>query len=72
VQVEVVDLVQRNQIDVAFNLFDRKEMPRDVEHRASILESRIVQNPSTEDGPRSRLFVIGHIAALDRSGRELA
>ena len=54
VQVQVVDLEQRDVVDVALDLVDREEVPGDVEHRAAVGEPRGVLDVDSRDGPRRR------------------
>ena len=52
VEVEVVDLVQRHQVDVAEHRLDREEVPGDVEHRAAVGEAGPVGDVHPGHGPR--------------------
>ena len=52
VEVEVVDLVQRDEVDVAEHRLDREEVPGDVEHRAAVGEAGPVGDVDPGHGPR--------------------
>ena len=68
VQVQPVQLVQRQQVDVALDVGDAEEVARDVEHRAAPREARPVA-----DRPRSDRARAGADAtALDLGRQQLA
>src|SRR4029077_822378 len=52
VQVEVVDLVAGHLVDVALDLRDGEEVPRDVEHGAPVGQARVVDDRAALDAPR--------------------
>ena len=53
--MQAVHFVQRDEIDVAFHLFDREEVARDVEHGAAPDEAGAVDDPSARYTERTRL-----------------
>ena len=65
--MQLVDLVQRELVDVALDLLDGEEVPRDVEHRAAVGVARRVGDGAAGDLPRPRLLLTG----LDLGGQEL-
>jgi hypothetical protein len=51
VQVQHVQLVQREDVDVLLDLSHREEVAGDVEHRAAPGEARLVDDPECGDRP---------------------
>ena len=68
VQVKAVDLVERQQVDVALHLGRAEEVPGDVEHRAPPAEARRIGDASGGNGHRER----PHAAQLDGPRQQLA
>ena len=52
-EVEDVDLVQRDQVDVAEHVIDAEEVTGDIEHRPAVLEARPVVDLGSGDCPRA-------------------
>ena len=68
VQVQHVELVEREQVDVLLHLVDGEEVARDVEHRAAPGEARMIGDAARRDRPRGRLRMLA-LLGLDRRGR---
>ena len=68
VQVQDVDLVERDQVDVAQDVVDPEEVAGYVEHRPPMLEARAVVDLDAGDVPRTRL----HGGRLGGGGQQLA
>src|SRR5215510_1316269 len=67
-QVKTIQLVERVQIDEAFDVVGWKEVPSDVEHRATPLEARSVDDVRRR---HDETTLIGGVQ-LDGGGKELA
>ena len=52
-EVEDVDLVQRDQVDVPEHVIDAEEVTGDIEHRPAVLEARPVVDLGSGDRPRA-------------------
>nr|BBJ53391.1 hypothetical protein SAVMC3_60200 [Streptomyces avermitilis] len=66
--MQLVDLVQRQLVDVALDLADVEEVPGHVEHRAAVAVARGVLDGAARDEPGSGLYGV----LLDRGREELA
>ena len=68
VEVEDVDLVQRDQVDVVEHVVDGEEVAGDVEHRPPVLEARPIADVGAGHLPRAGL----HVRLLGSGGKHLA
>ena len=68
VPVEAVELVDRHHVEVAFHLFDRKEMARHVEVHAPVSETRGILDAHTRQHP---LLAGRRLRPVNRRGQHL-
>ena len=66
--VEAVELVDRHHVEVAFHLFDRKEMARHVEVHAPVSETRGILDAHTRQHP---LLAGRRLRPVNRRGQHL-
>ena len=68
VQVQAVELVERDQVDEPLDVAYRPEVPGDVEHRAAPGEARSVADPSRRD---TRPELAQRLHAVEEAGRRV-
>ena len=69
-QVERVELIEREEVDVLLHLVDGEEVPRHIKHRASPSEARLIDDPAGGDRPTTYHTMLA-LLGLDRGGEQL-